>query len=201
VRAMNNGQKKVKAYEVYDGNDGWTIQFATNGATARREGANELNCEWEDIDHCRRKPELDQYAPGPVPLSAMLEIGWWYECNCCSKHCYADNPGVIIDENAVYCNDQCSQLEWRKERDNARAKSCLIELFESKFHGATITHVYVSGTTLEPMDKYGGARAVVTFMFPGGVHTGTFHYGDAFASVMKTDAEAFECWHSEKAAA
>jgi hypothetical protein len=194
-------EKKIVAYEVHDGNDGWSIQFATNGASARREGANDIGCEWEDIDFCRRKPELDQYSPGPAPIKAMMEAGWWYECNCCGKHCYSDNNDVIVESSVVYCSELCSQHEWAKDRAKAKAEADLIELFESKFPGATITHVYVFGRTLEPMDRLGGARALITFTFPGGEQTGQYHYGDAFATVMNSDAAAFEAWQDSRKAA
>jgi len=65
--------KKLKAFEVRDNDEGnCVIAFATNGAAARREGGNDLNLEFEDVESCRRAPWADEYAPGPVPLHAYL---------------------------------------------------------------------------------------------------------------------------------
>ena len=33
----------------------------------------------------RRAPHLDEHAPGPVPLRALLEDGWWFECHACGR--------------------------------------------------------------------------------------------------------------------
>ena len=72
--------KRLKAYQVSDGADVTVIRFATSSAAARREGGNEIGCEWDGVDSCARKPEYDQYAPGPVPARALIEAGWQFEC-------------------------------------------------------------------------------------------------------------------------
>lgn len=33
----------------------------------------------------RRAPQFDAFAPGPVPISAMLDDGWHFECSCCYR--------------------------------------------------------------------------------------------------------------------
>jgi hypothetical protein len=43
--------KPLKAYEVQERQEGYsTIVFATNSATARKEGAAELSIDWEDVE-------------------------------------------------------------------------------------------------------------------------------------------------------
>lgn len=98
---------RVKAYQVSDGNDGCVIQFATNSATARREGANEIGCEWEDIDYCNRRPHLDAYAPGPVPPEVLIDAGWWFECGRCYSHVNEDTALRVIVGPQAYCCPAC----------------------------------------------------------------------------------------------
>lgn len=33
----------------------------------------------------RRARQFDAYAPGPVPISALLDDGWHFECSCCYR--------------------------------------------------------------------------------------------------------------------
>jgi len=99
---------RLKAYQVSDGNDGCCIRFATNSATARREGANEIDCEWEDIDYCHRRPEFDQYAPGPVPHEVLIEHGWWWECGHCYERVNADTQQRVFGADGhPYCKPEC----------------------------------------------------------------------------------------------
>jgi hypothetical protein len=65
-------KRQIKAYQVHDGIDGWAVVFATNGAAARRLGAQEIGVEFEEIESCNRKPHFDRYAPGPVPKMELL---------------------------------------------------------------------------------------------------------------------------------
>lgn len=98
--------KRLKAYYVTDGNDSSCIHFATNSATARREGANEMGVDWEDVDSCNRRPEFDQFAPGPVPPAALIEAGWWFECSECQTHVTEDTAARVIDGQHVYCSPE-----------------------------------------------------------------------------------------------
>ncbi|AOZ06801.1 hypothetical protein [Cupriavidus malaysiensis] len=191
----------MKAYEVYDGGDNWVIVFATNSATARREGAGEIGCEWENIDHCRRKPELDRHAPGPVPPLALIAAGWHYECGHCGcrvdedmenvepdPHFDASELGPVAVGQMVYCSVSCAAMERAERRSRETAESALIELVETKYPGSKVTHVNVFGHQLEA--KGGYCRAY--FTFPGGVHHATYKYGESDAAwVSQCDAEAF----------
>ncbi|KAB8062083.1 hypothetical protein GCN74_03380 [Janthinobacterium sp. FT14W] len=71
--------KRLRAYQVSDGEDITVIRYATSSAAARREGGNEIGCEWDGVDSCERKQEYDQNAPGPVPARALIEAGWQFE--------------------------------------------------------------------------------------------------------------------------
>ncbi len=92
-------EKPMRAYTAHDGNEGWAIVFATSGAAGRRCAANEMDCDFTDVEYCRRAPSLDQYAGHPVPIQAMLDIGWWTECTGCYRKISADE-------------DDCDGPEW-----------------------------------------------------------------------------------------
>lgn len=124
---------ELKAYQVREDYEGYAvIVFATNGATARRIGASELNTEFEDIESCTRQPLLDKYAPGPVPPLVLInEHGWWMECLECGRKVCADmaddleNEGLNPDDfeplehgEYVFCSSACQQ----KHEDDKRKK-------------------------------------------------------------------------------
>lgn len=184
--------KPLKAYEVYDGGDHWSIRFATNSATARREGASECGCEFNEVDHCRRKPELDQYAPGPVPPGALIEMGWGYECTRqdCLNWARADGE-YVVRGNAVYCCSTCHAIDSARQRQNDAACAAMIELIDARLPGAQVTDVYVYGTQLRPVENGGGYRAFVDFKFQGGVHTGRWVFGEDGPRVHGEDWTAF----------
>lgn len=69
--------------------------------------------EWVDL-RATRVPEFDRYAPqGFVPVEALLEHGWYFECcgrndygiRCCANLTVDEKP-LIVDEK-VYCNQDC----------------------------------------------------------------------------------------------
>lgn len=200
--------KPLKAYEVYDGGDNWTIVFATNSATARREGANECNCDWVDVDHCRRRPALDQFAPGPVPPLALIEQGWHYECFHCGCRVDEDMDDVEADPHFdtwsvpapvergqfVYCSQSCAAIDAARRRGRKAAQAALIELVETKFPGALATHAHVYGDRLEPKEGHCSA----TFTFPGGKYAATYRFGDA-VWVAQCDQDAWAAYRGEDA--
>lgn len=191
----------LKAYEVHDGDDGWCVTFATNSATARRKGANELNCDWEGVEHCRRRPEFDRYAPGPVPAAAKIEAGWWYECFHCgrrvSNELHDDIEGegldpadfsIVTHGSRVYCSHTCRAVEQAQTRGRTAAETALIELVETKFPGSTVAHVNVYGHRLTAEKDH----CVAYFTFPGGQHQATYKFGEGdTAWVSQCDADAF----------
>lgn len=132
---------QLKAYVVHeDGEGNCAIVFANNGATARREGGNELNLSFEEVDSCRREPAFDQYAPGPVPLHATLAAGWWHNCQHCAVMFTEDgrddedederehdfNPVQDARRNN-YCCPACMMKQWAEHRDRTARQVAAIE--------------------------------------------------------------------------
>ncbi|MCK9394173.1 MAG: hypothetical protein M0Q44_01100 [Methylobacter sp.] len=204
--------KPLKAFEVRDNDEGHcTIQFATNSATARREGASELNVDWESVESCRRKPEFDSYAPGPVPPLVLIAHGWHFECSECYRQVSDDmgedleaedlNPNDFVPrghgKHGVFCSEACEEKHTEDLRLNKDAKAELLRIFNEKFPGATVQHVHVFGNKLEPSEPgFCGHRCSVSFTFPGATHGGsTFVYGDDDMCLVATgDVKAFNEW-------
>lgn len=197
---------KLKAYEVRDDGEGYCcVVFATNGATARREGASELGTEWEYIESCRRAPHLDQYSPGPIPPMTLIEHGWWFECGYCGRRVSnemneeLERDGLDPDNFAprpngnhgVFCSAGCECADHIGRRGRDEAADALREVFEAKFPGAEILHIHVRNgpkLTEEPRSF------VVTFKFPGGEWSASWSFGDEFCQVPKCDVDAFNAW-------
>ena len=99
--AINAKPKPLVAYSVQADEYG-CIRFARNGAQARRQGAAEMDIEWEDIISCRRAADFDQYAPGPVPEIALWKAGWRFLCCQCESPAHDDGLCQMIDGSA-YC--------------------------------------------------------------------------------------------------
>ena len=200
--------KKLKAYEVREPDEGHCcIIFATNNATARREGASELDADWEGVEHCRRRPEFDGYAPGPVPPLALIDHGWWFECHHCGRKidecmdCELEHEGLDPVDftpcktgQMAFCSATCQAQFYAVRCANNAAKAALIELFEAKFPNCTIKDIHVYGVKLEPSEKGHGIKCSVSFLFPGAKYGATFEYGNSDLYVANGDLEAFREW-------
>lgn len=151
----------LKAYIVREDDEGHcAIVFANNSATARREGGNELNLSFEEVESCRREPRLDQYAPGPVdPAILIREFGWWYECSGCGTRVGDDDGEAWIDDEGfeherefisdgkrrVWCCQACCSREDAKTRMRKACDAAMVELVLSKYpETIKVDHVYTS---------------------------------------------------------
>lgn len=184
--------KPLKAYQVSDGNDGCCIRFATNGATARREGANELETDWSGIDYCHRKPQFDQYAPGPVPDAVLLADGWCFECEGCYGHVSEDTEDKAFSAaGRPYCCAACMAKDFATQRGRAAAEVAMVEMVEAWLPGCAVTKVYVYGSRLEAGDPGGGYRCCADLTFPGGRCPALWVYGEPGPRVHADDAATF----------
>lgn len=150
-----------KAYVVREDNEGHcVIVFATNSATARREGGSELNLSFEEVESCRREPAFDQYAPGPVPLHATLAAGWWHECGHCGVRFDQDERNYGDDEDREdefqpvqdaqhrnYCSPACMMGDWAERRECTARQVAAIEATLTRWPIATgvTAHEYSKG--------------------------------------------------------
>jgi hypothetical protein len=199
--------KPLKAYEVRDNDEGHcVIQFSTGCAAARRDGANELNIDWESVESCVRKPEFDSYAPGPVPALVLIEHGWRFECYHCGSQVSDDmdeneegigSAPVAGPRNAIFCNAICEAEHAAEGRQTEAAKADLLEVFLSKFPGAKVelVHVY-AGRKLEA----GKPGCFVVSSYPGATYQASWDFGDDHCNVPMIDVETFKAWRAEGAA-
>lgn len=200
--------KPLRAYEVREPNEGHcVIRFATSSAAARREGANELDCGFNEVEHCQRKPQFDQYAPGPVPHAVLIEHGWWFECHHCSRRVSddmqqeAEDEGeehehleVITDGDCVYCSHSCVMGEFVERRAQKAAQAALIEFFSLMYPDCAIGSIWVSRAPLQGPDRLGHAQALLYFKFPGAQHDATFTFGEDRMRISPDDRPAFYAW-------
>lgn len=145
-----------KAYSVQAEETG-CIVFSQHNIVARREGANELNCEFGEVS-CKRAPEFDEYAEiGKVPVMALLAAGWWWECQNCSNCVYEDE--CVIHNEIAYCCEACRYQELAERIMTERRTQALIDCAHEKWHGVTVLHASECR-----------GNGDVTFAFPGGAN-------------------------------
>ena len=200
--------KPLKAYEAHDGDEGWAIVFARYGAEARRFAASEMDTEWEGVDWCRRRPHLDTYAPGPVPVEAMIEMGWRFECHthCCPSR---SGYGYWIDAHCetrvcigstVYCSPWCRLLDAEDraigDRYRREERERLIAKIIGRYDGAAIVpDTQGPGSRNSGLGKYRAQEASVDFTWPGGQYPATLSYASetsCFRHGRKPDADGDE---------
>ncbi|MDH0348197.1 hypothetical protein [Aeromonas dhakensis] len=119
--------RPVVAWKVDDGEHA-AIIFHHHGLAARREGASQLDVEF-DRASCTRALQFDQYAPlGKVPVQALLEAGWFFYCQHCDMTVRLDGDEehvpLVAADDTVYCSQACmdKQEAIRTELDNTFAQ-------------------------------------------------------------------------------
>ena len=160
----------MKAYIVTEEHDGrGCVRFANHNIVARREGANQLDCDFESVS-CRREPAFDAYADtGEVPRDVMVDHGWWFECmNCSQKICSEpeNEDGEPVELAPVYegewcfCSQRCRHAFHAEKADQKARADAAESAALAKWPGIEICHV----------NGYENP-ARVWFKFPGGGHT------------------------------
>lgn len=178
---MTAASARLKAYEAHDGDEGWWIGFAKNGAEARRSAANAMDTEFGGVEHCRRVPGIDRYAPGPVPIDAVIDMGWWVECSGCGRRIsddwpdYADEAEAQLPEiepighwgRECWCTPACREHdlfdEGIRKRIGAQALSVLVRTVVDRFPDVTITRTHAYVPRFETVCE----QAIVDFQLPG----------------------------------
>lgn len=206
---MSDALKAYVVTEVCDGMGG--VVFARFHAQARREGSYEYgDGDWDSVE-CRRAPEFDQYAPGPVPILSLLEHGWWMECSECQRRIDQEEvevmrrPPVIIGNTRLFCSPWCrlKMVEWQGQR---RADEKL---------GMTLARMYLpsfcdvlSGTIIIEHGDWRRNRKRKTilgahFTFPGALHGGGSWREDRrdMAMVSRGDYDIYQTLKEKETAA
>lgn len=201
--------RKLLAYAVQETCEGTGgIVFAYTNAQARREGSQEFSDGDFDSVECHRAQWADQYAPGPVPVLALLDHGWWQECHKCYRQCsaeedYEGHPIAPVEENGrLFCSAEC-QTAFHRDNEEIAALTELAVAHEIsrllKAHpGVTILpdrHVY---TTVHDGVRHVG-QIRLKFTFPGckigPASWGFYNVGEQpQAMVCYGDMDAWKAW-------
>jgi hypothetical protein len=189
--------QQVKAYSVQADEYG-CIRFATSNVVARREGANELDVDFGDIQSCKRIPELDEYATkGRVPWKVLVEDhGWSQECGYCDSRVYNDEPDRVWSDTGeqIYCSVECQahaedrDRQYEQERLLAERLKCdAIEAAKLRFKGITEFHSCCLAN----------GKVHVQFRFPGCQWDASWFPGASMATVAACDAEAWKAYRAQ----
>lgn len=198
--------QKLKAYEVREPEEGsCTVVFDTRNVSARRRGAAELGCDFEDVESCVRRPEFDQYDPGPVPLSATLAAGWWH--TCCGCGCTFDNDGIrAYDEDSVYhaiepvedkhgstfCSPACMMRDWQQKRERKLKEAAVIEVAMVKWPEALRVWPYCRSRS------EGTLPNACDILLPGMADPISWEIGGTHAGVTRRDLDTFKRLYGPK---
>ncbi|ROU10785.1 hypothetical protein EB837_20560 [Kluyvera ascorbata] len=188
---MNTQMQILKAYHV-QGNEYGVIRFATKNVVARREGALELEEEFNCVS-CKRLPAADKYATqGTVPTRALVEdLGWWQECGYCCCHVDDETDGRVWDGDTAYCDIECQARLMNCRIDDEAERKCkhdaeqaAIAVAEAKFPGIT------------DVTAYTGHKKTITlyFRFPGGKERASWDLDGEFVGTNHIDVEPFKAY-------
>lgn len=198
---------KLKAYQVDSGNEdgNCVIAFASNNATARRAGANELGYTFEEVESCRRAPEFDSFASlGKVPPLVLIEHQWRFECGHCGvwvgEETYTyDEDGAggeryhepVVDSlDRVYCCASHMAEDFADSNARRAEEVAAIEAAFWTFPGIT----QVTGGMRSRAYPAKGEELRATFRFPGGQHAVSWRVGEAHVSISCVDVAAWEAY-------
>lgn len=187
--------KTLKAYSV-QGYECGCITFATSNVVARREGANELGVEFEEIVSCCRAPWADAYAgvKGGVPALVMIENGWWFECCHCRYRIDSDlynyktdMPLEPVEENGfIYCTPACLDAEKQDKAAREAREAAVTKVVKEKFPGTEVKW-------------FGDSHpAKVSFTFPDGQYAVNWTVGEETVSVSKCDVDAWKSYIAKR---
>lgn len=188
----------LKAYLVdCEQENGAQLYFAETANQAKCHAANEEGIDYIEVTSCHRKPEFDQYAPGPVPPKVLIEDGWWFECFGCYRRVDGDEAydydedkeldGPVYRGNAVFCSTECQQ-----SHDIKRAK-------EKRLDEQDIAATLVKWPKAEKVTPYmrGDHKRCVWFTF-GGKNVARWAIGEDVVHVAQEDVEMWTEFANEE---
>lgn len=162
--------KKSVAWEVTEESEGHgCIVFHHHGLAARRNGANELNSEFENVTS-KRAPAFDSYAEkGFVPTKVLIESGWWYSCLECGHKVHQDDEvnepaDYVYVSQHVYCSTSCQHQRDKTIEDQKIKFESFKHLIKEKRPDLEFTDFHGS---------YPNITMSAHFSFEGGKHKGS----------------------------
>ena len=115
----------MKAWIVREDQEGFaTIVFNNHGLAARKEGASELDLDFDQVE-CNRAKEFDKYNNKTLDVEILIkDHGWWFECYHCYKKIEKDMDNfdaVLFCTSSYFCSQECL-IKYRKARDAKNRK-------------------------------------------------------------------------------
>jgi hypothetical protein len=144
--------RELKAYKLSctDDDHGAKVVFAESYSQARLCGRGDMcDCGFIDL-RCKRAPDFDDLAPGPITVHQYLERGWYWECSACPKHVWGDSgPHVVID-GMVFCDEACVDrklAEYTKMRGDGRVHESIENAYQAiKTHKAWLEFISINSS-------------------------------------------------------
>ncbi len=179
--------KQVKAFIVEtDDPEDAVIRFATTNVAARRYGANEIGCDFNQVS-CKRMPWADKYAETGIPHSAFIANGFWYSCATCGETVDSDTESPAYGMDLVFCCENCKDAEVADRKAEADRRQACVDAARTKFPGITEVRGWARNDQQE-----------ATFLFPGGTFAVTWVVGEETVHVAQVDVTAWNAWRSTR---
>jgi hypothetical protein len=175
--------------------NGAQIYFAETANQAKCYAANEEGIEYIEVTSCRRRPQFDQYAPGPIPPKVLIEDGWWFECHGCNRrveedmHDYWEDDGPTQPDGPVYrgqgvwCSTNCQAKSDAREAEARRKSEETIAAVRSQWPGVGKVVPYMRGD----------GKECAWFEF-GGTYHATWVVGEDTVHVAGQDVAAWKAF-------
>ncbi|WP_145557627.1 hypothetical protein [Yersinia aldovae] len=188
---------KLRAYSVQASENG-CIRFAISNIVARREGANELDVDFSDIQSCVLAPSLDHYAKvgGGVPIKVLVEEHYWtQDCGFCCHRVAGDIPERVWNEDStqIFCSIECQARSedldralLKQREDNEQQKLSAIAAAKVMFEGGDNFSAYILANR----------KVQVTFRYPGCKWNVSWFLGDDSVSVSPDDVQVWKESHA-----
>ena len=188
---------EMKAFLVdCEQENGAQLYFAPTRGKAKAMAANEEGINITEVSSCQRKPEYDEYSPGPVPPSVLLKDGWWIECSGCGKQvwddCDEDDP--VFSGQSVWCSAAC------KERDEVREASRKADFAALEKRATEATLARFPGVSVYLVtERYHRPEPYVHFHVPGDTQGIGWEVGSGFVECAPIDRAAWDAYEDRRA--
>jgi len=193
---MTSKEKPLLAYAVQEEDEGTGgIVFARSNVEARRRGSSEFGDGDFNWGKATRARWADAYAPGPVPISVMIENGWWFCCQHTGIRIDSEHKGKWFADPARHGVVYGSVWTWLDHLSAEGAKRAELQLAERmcRLQFPNIKDVGAFHVGARRQNRIETVPAV-HFRFPGGYSLVTWHLDNGELQVWKGDTTAWNAW-------
>lgn len=151
-----------KAFKVHDsdGDAGSVIVWARNYPEARRNGAQALGLEYDDVE-CERFKQLDDFE-GDL-LSWMIEDGWYFFCDQCGNACYGGTNLVRRPGDGIFCSVAHAEEHEAYLEKKRSLEAEFLAFAQVKYFGYSVRLAFINVygdayLNVQPLNREAGAR-------------------------------------------